>query len=477
MTSSAKDKGGLHGVFSLGISVIAVCVSIVCLLQIHVFSSPSTRCSCQQNEQLRMIPQMTKNDSVQEKKARGPTKDKADRKVVDKSVERPAEGQRSRKRRQTQTNSQNNANTAFGGYLHNAILRLQQQVIVLQGRTQYLQEQYTKKQSQLPVRGPPGLPGVTGRDGLDGRPGVDGPMGHPGRDGPQGKDGHPGSPGSAGPPGVNGLQGQRGERGFKGQKGETGQKGERGGLGLKGARGTSGIPGEHGEPGNPGRMGAKGDKGVAGETTCYVTERGRRLEKPCLEASLFQEPGRAQSGADMGGLTYVRWGRTTCPVGGARIVYSGQAAGSRHDKPRTGGSPFICVPNQPWYFGQVDPSTPLANVSNRSPEVLAQDKTRSSLHGTYFYLSCVLCLVRTRSVQIMLPARKECYRGWHREYDGYLAVQTNWKDHKDVICIDRHSRGLLQEAEYVRGLYASCETFSCPPYVDSERLPCVVCTM
>ena len=143
----------------------------------------------------------------------------------------------------------------------------------------------------------------------------------------------------------------------------------------------------------------------------------------------------------------------------------GQAAGSRHDKPRTGGSPFTCVPNQPWYFGQVDPSTPLANVSNRSPESQALDKTKSLLHGTYFFLSWALCLVRRRSVQIMLPARKECYRGWHREYDGYLAVQTNWKDQKNVICIDRHSRGLLQEAEYVRGLYASCETFSCPPYV------------
>lgn len=160
------------------------------------------------------------------------------------------------------------------------------------------------------------------------------------------------------------------------------------------------------------------------------------------------------------------------------ILFSkGQAAGTRHKKPRTGGSPFICVPNQPWYFGQVDPSTPLANVTQVSSEVLAQDTTRSTLHGTYFYLSCVLCLVRKRSVQIMLPARKECYRGWHREYDGYLAVQTNWKDHKDLICVDRQSRGLLQDADYVRGLYASCETFSCPPYVESERLPCVVCTM
>ena len=160
------------------------------------------------------------------------------------------------------------------------------------------------------------------------------------------------------------------------------------------------------------------------------------------------------------------------------ILFSkGQAAGTRHQKSRTGGSPFICVPNQPWYFGQVDPSTPLANVTQVSSEVLAQDTTRSTLHGTYFYLSCVLCLVRKRSVQIMLPARKECYRGWHREYDGYLAVQTNWKDHKDLICVDRQSRGLLQDADYVRGLYASCETFSCPPYVESERLPCVVCTM
>lgn len=478
MPCSAKDKGELKGVsgLSLGISVTAVCISIACLLQIFVFSSPLNQCSCPQIEQPRAIPEKPNNGSVTGKTARGPPKDKTDNEVFDKSIERPAEKQHPRTRRQTQSKTQSNTNTALGGYLHNAILRLQQQVVALEIRTQYLQEQSTKKQSQQPIRGPPGPAGTSGRDGIDGRPGMDGPMGHPGRDGPQGKDGYPGSPGSAGPPGVNGLPGTRGERGFKGQKGETGQKGDHGTTGLKGVRGISGMPGENGEPGIPGQSGMKGQKGENGQTTCYVTERGRRLEKPCSDASSDQELRDGSSG-DMGGLTYVRWGRTTCPVGSARIVYSGQAAGSRHDKPRTGGSPFICVPNQPWYFGQVDPSTPLANASDRSPQSQALDKTRSLLHGTYFYLSCVLCLVRRRSVQIMLPARKECYRGWHREYDGYLAVQTNWKDHKNVICIDRHSRGLLQEAQYVRGLYASCETLSCPPYVQSERLPCVVCTM
>ena len=99
--------------------------------------------------------------------------------------------------------------------------------------------------------------------------------------------------------------------------------GDRGFGGLKGNRGAAGIPGENGEPGIPGRAGNKGNKGVPGETTCYVTERGRRVEKSCTEAATYEELGR-DAARDVGvGLTYVRWGRTTCPVGGATIVYSG----------------------------------------------------------------------------------------------------------------------------------------------------------
>ena len=101
--------------------------------------------------------------------------------------------------------------------------------------------------------------------------------------------------------------------------------GDYGATGLKGARGISGMPGENGEPGIPGQSGMKGQKGENGQTTCYVTERGRRLEKPCSDASSDQELRDGSSG-DMGGLTYVRWGRTTCPVGSARIVYSGNKA-------------------------------------------------------------------------------------------------------------------------------------------------------
>lgn len=480
MGSSTKEGYGC-AVFATAISFIAIFISTACLVQVFFLPPPCAQCSCPEDGRTDELRNRTAEmaritiKAAPEKKTITKT-----RKDVSKTVEQTAKEVRVRKRRQTTQTAQgqdNNGNTAFGGYLHNAILRLQQQMIVVQGRTQYLQDTYTNKRFQSAPRGPPGQPGMPGRDGTDGRPGMDGPTGVPGRDGPQGKDGHPGSPGAPGPPGVNGLPGHRGETGFKGEKGEPGKQGDRGLGGLKGNRGAAGIPGENGEPGIPGRAGNKGSKGEAGEATCYVKERGRRVEKSCVEAATYEELGRDVARNDGVGLTYTRWGRTTCPVGGATIVYSGQAAGTGQGKDRTGGSPFICVPNQPWYFGQVDPSTPLANVSQANLNALKQDQTRSTLHGTYFYLSCVLCLVRRRSVQIMLPARKECYRGWHREYDGYLAVQSNRKDHKDVICIDRESRGLLQEATYVRGLFASCQTFSCPPYVETERLPCVVCTI
>lgn len=78
---------------------------------------------------------------------------------------------------------------------------------------------------------------------------------------------------------------------------------------------------------------------------------------------------------------------------------------------------------------------------------------------------------------MMIPARKECYADWVREYDGYLAVQINRQDHKDVICVDKTAQSIFRDVDYVRALSADCGTLSCPPYTDDQRLPCVVCSM
>ena len=98
-------------------------------------------------------------------------------------------------------------------------------------------------------------------------------------------------------------------------------KGERGKMGAKGGRGVSGSPGDDGEPGTPGRKGDKGNKGDTGEATCYVTEQGRRVPKSCHLAALAADQSRGKK-EPHGALTYVRWGRTTCPSH-ADEVYSG----------------------------------------------------------------------------------------------------------------------------------------------------------
>ena len=80
------------------------------------------------------MPEKPNNDSFTAKTARGPPKDKTDKEVFDRSIERLAEERHSRTRRQTQSQSKSSTNTALGGYLHNAILRLQQQVVALEIR-------------------------------------------------------------------------------------------------------------------------------------------------------------------------------------------------------------------------------------------------------------------------------------------------------------------------------------------------------
>ena len=51
-----------------------------------------------------------------------------------------------------------------------------------------------------------------------------------------------------------------------------------------------------------------------------------------------------------GGVTYVRWGRTTCPgTPGTELVYTGRAAGSRFNQ-QGGGSNYQCVSEEPENF-------------------------------------------------------------------------------------------------------------------------------
>ena len=90
---------------------------------------------------------------------------------------------------------------------------------------------------------------------------------------------------------------------------------------LQGRDGRDGRDGAAGPRGLPGMTGEKGDTGTKGEP-----------------------------GPSTGGVTYIRWGRTTCPdTPGTELVYSGRAAGT-HFNTQGGTSDYLCLPDNPQYL-------------------------------------------------------------------------------------------------------------------------------
>lgn len=53
------------------------------------------------------------------------------------------------------------------------------------------------------------------------------------------------------------------------------------------------------------------------------------------------------SGSTVGGVSYIRWGRSTCPIG-VTNVYSGRT-GSSFAGHKGGAANYICLPNNPEY--------------------------------------------------------------------------------------------------------------------------------
>ena len=63
-----------------------------------------------------------------------------------------------------------------------------------------------------------------------------------------------------------------------------------------------------------------------------------------------ETPGvRGPPGSRTGGITYVRWGKSSCPnVTGTELVYAGRAGGTFYNKPG-GASNYLCMPDEPQY--------------------------------------------------------------------------------------------------------------------------------
>ena len=180
----------------------------------------------------------------------------------------------------------------------------------------------------------------------------------------------------------------------------------------------------------------------------------------------------------VGGVTYIRWGRTCCPtVDGTEDVYNGITAGSHHG--HTGdGSNYICIVKEPRYHpgagtdgGSYIYSTEYETAGN-ALNSLDQDN-----------VPCAACHVTTRSAQLMIPGTDQCPGGWTTEYTGWLMSERySTKGRTMYVCVDKDAQALPglgadNNAALLHHTSGDCNYgIPCPPYVHLKDLACVVCT-
>ena len=219
-------------------------------------------------------------------------------------------------------------------------------------------------------------------------------------------------------------------------------------------RGRDGLPGRDGERGPQGERGPPGPQGDQGS------------------------PGPRSAG-----VTYIRWGKSSCPnTPGTQPVYAGRAGGTAYAN-RGGGAEKLCLPDEPEYI-------------NGAQSVVTSHT--STIHGAEYQthtgpisnrlnqnVPCAVCHASTRETMIMIPAKIQCPPSWTREYYGYLMTEFDTIHHyrSSFNCIDVAPDTVTGEVSDTNGalfyhVVASCPNsgLECDPYKSNQAISCTVCT-
>ncbi|XP_071182169.1 uncharacterized protein [Mytilus edulis] len=178
------------------------------------------------------------------------------------------------------------------------------------------------------------------------------------------------------------------------------------------------------------------------------------------------------------GVTYVHWGKKSCPKG-ADIVYTGQVGGTDH-KSKGGGVNYLCLPGDP--ENGLHQSYGNAQVYGSEYELGSSYKPSGwSESMNNKEVPCAVCYKKHRSTVLMIPGRKTCYKGWTSEYQGYLLSSHVNHFKKDFACVDRNAEPLDNKngdetGDLFYALRTKCGSLRCPPYSNEADVLCVVCT-
>ena len=182
------------------------------------------------------------------------------------------------------------------------------------------------------------------------------------------------------------------------------------------------------------------------------------------------------------GVTYTRWGKTTCPTStGAELVYSGRIGATRHNI-EGGSAEKLCLPDDPDYIPETADVT--VTLPSRIYGVEYEFFVGPLANATEHNAPCAICFVPTRASVIMIPAKTVCPSSWTREYYGYLTTELDSDTHhrSSFTCLDNSAEeipGTRPNTGSAALLYytiSTCHGLSCPPYENDRIVSCVVCT-
>ena len=216
------------------------------------------------------------------------------------------------------------------------------------------------------------------------------------------------------------------------------------------------LQGRDGRDGRDGLTGPKGPPGMKGETG-----------------------DQGAPGPRSGGVTYIRWGRTTCPnTPGTELVYSGRAAGTSHSH-KGGTSDYLCLPDTPEYLNHCPGVQGLSPIHGAEYQINSCTMTLPGVHD--HNVPCAVCVNYERSILLTIPARISCPNSWTLEYNGYLMTGRYIQHTRATACVDSSPDVVPGEAANDDGALfyhteVTCNGIDCPPYDAQKELTCVVCT-
>ena len=224
---------------------------------------------------------------------------------------------------------------------------------------------------------------------------------------------------------------------------------------LRGRDGRDGLPGRDGEDGEPGEQGEQGPPGPQG--------------------------AQGPPGPRSAGVTYIRWGKSSCPdTNNTQLVYAGRAGGSMFNV-KGGGVDRLCLPSDPDYITNPRSTTPSWYSVLHGAEYDTLNGPHYSLHD--HNVPCAVCYASTRAVMIMVPAKTVCPSSWTREYYGYLSAERGNAHHhrSSFTCLDVNPESVPGGTGNTNGALFSyvtttCNGLQCPPYVSNQVVTCAVCT-